>query len=789
MADEFLGNGRQTTVILPEEERYLRIAHLLVRVAPSAVREKFNREFHPSRLKTELNKHRYGTLSDLKAKHIINQNQWNLLFPNSGKPISETFDLTLMICLIKNLTIIPVGDILPLKGDKSDGAHLTRLKLYRNKIMHSDCGTLSDIDFNEWWDEISHVSTQQAWWSKFLFKCSDLKERRLERDEKDILLEIKNITGMCDPVPKGLRNVCDERILEWKKETVAETRAILRLTEMIVTDNVAVAVGPSGCGKSTAIHFVALQLAETNEYEILIVYNPEEIRQLYNPTGKQVFVIDDFLGVATFDENKAKKWLEMTNDIKIILTKNQIYWDGETPLFKASYKGYTKVVELLLKQNADPNFSISLNWLNQVENRYPGIKVNSIRDSGIIISLYSPQPLSSDTFCFDDTYLKDNYKGNSSPTYTLTEIPFSEGPVTAESYLKNLSSYKQHRFERYNTYKISPIHIAASKGFIDIVKLLLSHNAKSDCDTENQIASPLYIASNNGYTDIVHLLLENKSRSDASASNNQTVNLKELSQSNLESSLYIAVEKGYYDIVRLLLSQRDDHFQYQEHLLFITRNTNFNSNFYWNMVSVAIANDHVKIVKLFLELSTHSSLNNEKYSSVLFQAICQENLKFTKSDPNICNKHNRSPLYVAIWKDDIEIVKLLLRYKSDPDICDTKKQTVLHVASYNGQTEIVKLLLQHTHRYDICNARNQSPLYIASLRGHTDIVKLLLDHNSDPNICNKDNESPLLAATALRSTNNETQELLHYKNVVLETLKLKINHLCLPPPQMDILRL
>lgn len=87
MTDESIGNGRQTTVMSSEEENYLRIAHLLVRVAPSAVRVKFNYEFHPVKLKTYLHKHRYTSLEDLKRKKVINQNQWDLLFPNSGEQI------------------------------------------------------------------------------------------------------------------------------------------------------------------------------------------------------------------------------------------------------------------------------------------------------------------------------------------------------------------------------------------------------------------------------------------------------------------------------------------------------------------------------------------------------------------------------------------------------------------------------------------------------------------------------------------------------------------------------
>lgn len=74
-----------------------------------------------------------------------------------GNVSSEVFDLTLMICLIKNITTIPVGDILPFCGDKSEGADLTRLKYYRNKIMHTDNGILLDTTFKSWWDEISQV--------------------------------------------------------------------------------------------------------------------------------------------------------------------------------------------------------------------------------------------------------------------------------------------------------------------------------------------------------------------------------------------------------------------------------------------------------------------------------------------------------------------------------------------------------------------------------------------------------------------------------------------------------
>lgn len=85
MAEVSIGNGMKTKVMSSVEENYLRISHLLVRVAPSAVRIKFNYEFHPDTLKTVLNQNKFTRLELLKHKNVINQKQWDLLFPITGE--------------------------------------------------------------------------------------------------------------------------------------------------------------------------------------------------------------------------------------------------------------------------------------------------------------------------------------------------------------------------------------------------------------------------------------------------------------------------------------------------------------------------------------------------------------------------------------------------------------------------------------------------------------------------------------------------------------------------------
>lgn len=66
-----------------EEENYVRLALLLKGVAPRAVRTLFDRELSPTHLPSTLIRN-YNHLDDLKFKRIVNQVQWNLLFPRNG---------------------------------------------------------------------------------------------------------------------------------------------------------------------------------------------------------------------------------------------------------------------------------------------------------------------------------------------------------------------------------------------------------------------------------------------------------------------------------------------------------------------------------------------------------------------------------------------------------------------------------------------------------------------------------------------------------------------------------
>ncbi|XP_052081266.1 uncharacterized protein LOC127719294 [Mytilus californianus] len=141
-----------------EEENYLRMHLLVTGISQRAVRILFDKEFHPSRLEATIKKG-YVTLYDLKTKHVINAAQWNLLFPRGGAPNSQTFDVTLMIIILRNLANFtePAGgyDKLPCLTDTSSMADLARIKHYRNQLAHFKGGKMKTAVFTTAWENIS----------------------------------------------------------------------------------------------------------------------------------------------------------------------------------------------------------------------------------------------------------------------------------------------------------------------------------------------------------------------------------------------------------------------------------------------------------------------------------------------------------------------------------------------------------------------------------------------------------------------------------------------------------
>ena len=111
--------------------------------------------------KHKLDPLRIGSKS--KDKKVINQSQWDILYPNPpNMPDINNFDITLLSILLRNicgLTAPATGwDEMPNASDISDVANIIRIKLFRNKIhAHISETGVNTTDFEDYWKKISPV--------------------------------------------------------------------------------------------------------------------------------------------------------------------------------------------------------------------------------------------------------------------------------------------------------------------------------------------------------------------------------------------------------------------------------------------------------------------------------------------------------------------------------------------------------------------------------------------------------------------------------------------------------
>ena len=95
-------------------------------------------------------------------------------------------------------------------------------------------------------------------------------------------------------------------------------------------------------------------------------------------------------------------------------------------------------------------------------------------------------------------------------------------------------------------------------------------------------------------------------------------------------------------------------------------------------------------------------------------------------------KDNWAPLYHAVSKGHIEIVKYLLKNKVDVSVTTKQGWNVYRVAANKGHLQILQTLIMHNNDYvNDVGRSNWTPLYHAVYNGHIEIVNYLLRNKAD----------------------------------------------------------
>ncbi|CAG2237659.1 unnamed protein product [Mytilus edulis] len=731
-----------------EEMNYLRIISLLYKVAPSAVRVKFDKEFHPENgLEPGLKQDKFKVLEPLRKRESLTRPSGIYCFHRqvklnfrvndqygdnmrrlteiywrfSGTVTSKKFDLTLMICLIRHLTPIQIVDILPLKADVSEGADLSRLKYYRNMFAHQDAWTLTNNDFETYWNDICQAILKLGG-PQFKQICEDLKDKVLNNNDKEILVELRNSQKESSQVPKALQKIHEDLIYEWGNDNnkVVKTRAIYRIEELLKSEDVIVAVGSSGCGKSTAIHHVAYQLHKQEGVELL--------------SEKACDFVSDY----------SLTEIERNQIARIYLTECEIY-----AIKKSGLVGKFSFFPLLCCLYSKQKLTGVLNFFDN--------PISVIRSDLNLLRKATDQTTlaTMSLFIAFNNSLDENVLSRSHGMTELLEVISDHFHLQAFFSIKVVKAELQKLEMTYVMKTVTTYKIFHDK----IYDIFLSFCGEYFLELVLEVA----------HKDVI------RDRFVLDSVQNENQNIKREQNSiqvtDIEEQHYFArilkdIQNGFIKDVFLnrqikCMTFRTKLFQYLEKeidlneillnvpseivsdmLLSMTRQC------YWDMVPIVLT-EHVD-VNIIKQISP-SKFDGETPLFLAVETNRIDIVKFqldNKYDLNLCNDKAETPLFKASTTCQSDVVKLSLENNCDFNICNAQNESLLFISSMCGHADIVALLLKHNCDPNICNDNNISPVFAACHNGHTDVVKLLLENKCDPNICNDSNESLVFIASS-----------------------------------------
>ncbi|XP_037423387.1 putative ankyrin repeat protein RF_0381 isoform X3 [Triticum dicoccoides] len=152
------------------------------------------------------------------------------------------------------------------------------------------------------------------------------------------------------------------------------------------------------------------------------------------------------------------------------------------------------------------------------------------------------------------------------------------------------------------------------------------------------------------------------------------------------------------------------------------------------MVYAALAGK-VQVMRYLLDRGADPAVRDDNGSTPLHYAAEEAvRLLLSKGVPVDPVDHRGAPLQLAVAKDRVEVVKLLLEHGADPNKLVNHILTPLLMAVIRNSLKCMKLLIEAGADLNARGNSGPTPLTQAVDDGSTDFVKLLLEAGADPNI-------------------------------------------------------
>lgn len=152
----------------------------------------------------------------------------------------------------------------------------------------------------------------------------------------------------------------------------------------------------------------------------------------------------------------------------------------------------------------------------------------------------------------------------------------------------------------------------------------------------------------------------------------------------------------------------------------------------------AVEEGNLAEVKSLIAKGEDLNAQNSGYMQTPLQlAVYNENSDIVKvlikagADVNLKMKNGHTALHTAAFFGDTKSITFILRAKADVNAKSNDGTTPLHRAAEGGDTETIKLLLSYGAKIDAKTNDLTTPLHVAAFLGNAGATKVLLKNGAD----------------------------------------------------------